>query len=430
MNLLSFHRALVIGSAGAIAFATPAAAGQRNEPPAGNSAIVETSPSNQLANRIATLGVVEYPEAYAAATPTSPTDVTVYATGDRAGLLNAINRLPHRGVAVTVKTAQRDYAQLESLTKRIARDSGTLAAQGVELHSWGPDGMSGTVKIILVKPNGVMGQRDMAKRADTTQSVLDRRYGTGTTTVEDTPEALPHETLAKRPAAIISRDNDYPPYYAGDAIIVPTPKNTACTSGWGTKGNKSGDSFILSAGHCGTGEVSMEYGAKDDIGPVATQYYDEVKGDALDFETIRGSADGYVWQSGSNDYAVLGFDDPPVGTYMTVNGDVTGERTNNRVTLQDACITVANESDSGTHIVCNVGQALGPSAICHGGDSGGPAYVRNSTATAVYASGTIVASGDTHCDFQEAHTELTTANLSIDTGTTAVANRGRKANVP
>lgn len=375
--------------------------------------VTEASAANQLATRIATMGVVEYPRTFADATPTSANTVVVYASGNRAPLLRAIERLPHDGVAVTVRTAPRSHAQLEALTKRIAHDVKKLAANGVRLNAWGPDGRSGTVDVTLAKPTRETSQLLMSQQVTKATSVLDQQYGEGATSVEPTLRPLQQAAVAGRPAAIISRDNDYPPYYAGDGIQYPDAGT--CTSAWGTTGNKSGDSFILSAGHCGTGEVHMQYGAHDDIGPVSTAYWDESKGDDLDFETIRGPADGYVWQSGSNDYAVLGFDDPPVGTYMTFNGDVTGERTNNRVTLQDACITVDDPENKTTYTACNVGEAEGQ-GICHPGDSGGPTYVRNSTATAVYASGTIVSATDDWCSFQEIHTALQTANLSIDTG--------------
>jgi hypothetical protein len=154
---------------------------------------------------------------------------------------------------------------------------------------------------------------------------------------------------------------------------------------------------------------------------VSSQYLDALSNDRRDFETIRASGAGYVWYGGAgsnNFYEVVSPVTPSGGSLMTFDGDVSKQHTGNTVGMVNGCVSVVAE-DYGTYTVCNAGSAAdstsGP-VICQGGDSGGPAYVRQPDGVSVAAAGTIVSGNNNghQCYFQEMQSELSTANLNLD----------------
>ena len=82
-------------------------------------------------------------------------------------------------------------------------------------------------------------------------------------------------------------------HYAGDGLSY-SALGVDCSSDWSTNGKNTGNSFILSAGHCGWGAMYLEYGSGANIGSVSTQYLDALTNDRRDFESIRASGAGYV----------------------------------------------------------------------------------------------------------------------------------------
>jgi hypothetical protein len=381
---------------GAVAFGTPAIAAS-GQPDVG-----------LFADQVNTLALTSYAASVTGVVQTSADAITIYQTSRNPAFYRAIKKFAGYGeVAITQKHVANSYASLESLTHRMAGDRSALATSGVTMRSWGPDPASGTVEVTLASPTGA-GPSTMTTRAvSAADTTLSGRYGAGLITVSSTREPLA--------VTVTSRNSDASPWSAADGTI--TSFGGTCTLAWGTTGKASGNGYILSAGHCGPGEVDEDGTGAPKIGNVATQYYQPVSGSYVtyDFETIRANGRDRVWSSGSKSYTVLGAELPAEGTLMTVNGNTTGERTGNKVTNVGQC---ESEKDGhyGVSTVCDTGEAVGTSTICNGGDSGGPAYVRNSALTGAYAIGTITSASGKDCWYQLVVNELGEANLSLDVG--------------
>lgn len=366
----------------------------------------ETSAINQVLDQITTLGIMQYPTTYVGVVPASDTSLTMYVTGDPTALLAAVQPLLPPGISLAIQKADHSYAQLEALTHTMAADLSTLQADGVNMQSWSPDPVSDTVLVTLVSP------ADAQTIADA-QAVLDARYGAGWVTVAS--QTLPVATTTD------TRDYDSAPFTAGDGIFL-TNLGRQCTSGWSTISNSTGLGELLTAGHCGGGDV-YDNSNNAFMGTRDHQWIDAGTGDRLDFETIRGSGQAQVWfgDPGTNYYhevrpAVI----PSMSSLMTFDGDVSEEVTDTIVNMVNGCIQVT-DSYFGTYTVCDVGGASNNASsqpkICQGGDSGGPAYVRTSSDNGAAAAGTIDAANNNghQCWFQEVWKELSTANLSLDT---------------
>lgn len=379
----------------------------------------ETSPANQFAMQVNSIGIKGYASSFSGVTPESANSVEVYITGKGTNFVGVVDTMRHHGVNVVFKTAKHSYAQLQSMTRKLAHDDSKLWAKGVHLQGWGPDPASNAVKVTLAAPAKPAASQDDTGSIAAAQAELNQDYGSGWTTVAHSTSSLPRTAAG----FTCTRSTDCPEYNAGDSIYL-SGISVYCTSGFATTGNKSGTIFILTAGHCGRGNVTVD-GDQYPMGSVSTQYFQYGNGDNDDFDTIAPpggqigpNAHGFVWKDWNGDYyPVLSTTvDPPVGSYMTVNGSTTGEKTNNYVEYDGACFNITDEH-YGTYLLCGAGEAESGSgsAICQPGDSGGPAYVRNSSATEVYAAGVI--DGDNTsgkvCIFQEISTVLSTANLSI-----------------
>jgi hypothetical protein len=372
--------------------------------------LTETSTASQAGDAINTLGTTKYPRAFAGVQVNNATAVTVYVKTAAPRLLAAIAAVPHSGVTLRIHKVARSYQQLETLTSRLARDIRKLAGSGVNLQSWAPDPATDTVKITLVTPAHATREA-LARQASTARSTLGRRYGAAWVTVAG-------QTQARSTAA--QRDNDSVPYYAGDGIY-DSQLGVYCSSGWSTTGKNTGNSYILSAGHCGWGAMYLAYGSQANIGSVSTQYLDALSNDRRDFESIRASGAGYVWNGGAGSnslYEVVSPVTPASGSLMAFDGDVSKQHTGNTVGMVNGCVSIVDHI-YGTYTVCDAGEAADSNTgavICQGGDSGGPAYVRQPDGVSVAAAGTIVGVTDNghQCYFQEMQSELSTANLNLD----------------
>jgi hypothetical protein len=379
-------------------------------------AIHETSYVNNFIGQVNTIGILRFPNSYEGVKALSARSVIIFATQRHANLMRAITKIPRHGIAIHVATVSRSYGQLEKLTLRIAHAKQELAAEHVTLQAWGPDPSSDTVRVTLASaPQSVSAQQYV----DHARSILDRRFGSSWITVSPTMQPLAVSTSTRSYDTSPVRAGDFVYYSKGDG-----GNGDYCTDAFGTTGNKSGNTFILSAGHCGPGPV-VDYLNEFKLGTVSTQYLSALNGDNLDFETIGPSvsASGKVWYGAdgtSDTYDVTGVVIPPMGSEMTVDGDGPGETGQiccNVVGLVNGCINVV-DSYYGTYQVCDIEEASdnassGPK-ICIPGDSSGPAYVRI-TSPDVKAAGTIVATNknEHECFFQEIWKELSVANLSL-----------------
>lgn len=369
----------------------------------------ETSAANSLADEINTIGESKFVDTYVGILPTSQNSLVVYVTYHNANFTHRIATLPHQNVTVTYKAARYSYHQLEALTMKIAHNTAGLARAGINLQSWAPDTTSDTVKVTLSKSVHPEKAADYVASA---RRILEREFGTQMITVVNNLSGQ---------ARAVTRDHDTAPFNAGNGIFL-SGFSATCSEGWAGVGKASGSTYILAAGHCGTGHVYV-VGTSASLGSVSKQYLDALNSDELDFETIGpSSALPHVWYGpdGSiSNYIVTGATVPAVGSEMTMDGDEDGGQiTGNTVVMANGCVSVTSEQ-YGSYHVCHAGEATDNSSgpkICIPGDSGGPGYVRL-TNPDVNAAGTIVAINNQghECYFQEVEEELSAANLRLKT---------------
>jgi len=360
--------------------------------------LTESSPANQLANELNTLGIGRYPTEFAGVTPDAADHITLYAAGSARDLISTAANLNTSQVAITVQLVPRSFSTLDLITKQLAADYHSLESEGIHLQSWGPFPPSDTVRVELESAPAHISTRSYHGLA---QDQLDDLFGSSSISVDPQTQPALETTTA--------RDSDAVPFKGGDGLTFPA--GNGCTDSWAVK-NSSGAVRVLTAGHCRTGNVYTNHDTTF-IGSVQSQFV----GANYDYETVSANEQPRVWQAGGNSYGVLGYTDPPDNSLMTVNGDVSGEHTGQLVQGQDECVSVT-DSFYGSYIVCGMGEASNNStAICHPGDSGGPAYTRNSTATGVYAAGTIEATSSTgkSCFFESVSWENGHSNLTLET---------------
>jgi hypothetical protein len=394
------RRGLVAAAATLAAVSAQAIPAYSFAAPVPAAAIPETAAITQFADQITTLGYTTFPDTFTSATLTDASTVTVYATAEHAALVAAIDALPSGGAHVVVRTVPHSYRQLDAVAHQIGADGAALRVSGVAVSRVALDAPHGKLVVTLAGATGTLAPAT----ASSARSTLTGRYGADWVSVADTPTAI---------ASATSRDNDASPWSAGDGIFL-SGLGAGCTLGWTTRGNASGNDYLLTAGHCGRGTVYADDNGRT-IGNVATQYLGGSHD--WDFDTIRANGKGRVWYGGdgsANSYAVRGSVVPSNGSLMTVDGDVNKpQHTGNEVVNNLIYINVSTESYGTLY--------LGPmvqirTTACVPGDSGGPAYVRVGNTGTVEAVGTIDATGGGYCYVYWLNTELSAANVSLVNG--------------
>jgi hypothetical protein len=348
-----------------------------------------------LAEGIDTLGTNDFPATYGGEVISSGDSVTVYSTADGASAFAAAldsNFGPPSAVGYTIQPAAHSWADLQSLTSRIAADTASLASAGVNPTSWGPDAASSTVHIAITDytPSAV--------------ATLDDEYGASWIAVSSSPSTLP--------GRFADRDTDVPPYYGGDLIWFDDEEDgTQCTSGFAFTGNKSGNIFGLTAGHCEGAAVWTNESARAEVGTISTNYF---ANNGFDVESYNCDCSGFVWSASSRSGydEVTGTCNCGVGSAVTLNGAFSGEHPDQVVDEYDYC----QEFDDGV-TTCNVSETSGEGRACEDGDSGGPAYQREPGNTA-HAVGIILGgnSDGTTCYYNDIGPVLTKVNGSILVG--------------
>jgi hypothetical protein len=363
-------------------------------------AVPETAAITQFANQITTLGYTKFPDTFTSATLTDASTVTVYATAGDAALVAAIDALRSGGAHVVVQTVPHSYRQLDAVAQQIGADGAALLASGVAVSRVELDAPHGKLVVTLAGATGALA----SAAVPAARSTLTGRYGADWVSVADTPTAV---------ASAASRDNDASPWSAGDGIYL-TGLGAGCTLGWTTRGNASGNDYLLTAGHCGKGTVSADDNGRT-IGNVATQYLGGSHD--WDFDTIRANGKGRVWYGGdgsANSYAVRGSVVPANGSLMTVDGDVNKPQHTGNVVVNNLIYINVSTEDYGTLYLGPMVQIR--TTACVPGDSGGPAYVRVGSTGTVEAVGTIDATGGGFCYVYWLNTELSAANVSLVNG--------------
>jgi hypothetical protein len=372
---------------------------------AGRAAPAETSAVTQYADRVTTVGITRFPGTFTSARLAGRT-VTVYATASHSALLKALKALPAHGTRLVVHVVPHSFRQLNRLAERIGRDRAALQSASVRVSSVAFDASAGKLLVTLARPAGGVTAARTAALVGNARTKLAARYGSAWVSVASTTEPLATTSA--------TRDEDGSPWTPGDGIDL-TGLNVFCSLGFTTKGNNSGNDFLLTAGHCGTGTVTDAANGAT-IGNVSTQYLSNGAED-YDFDTIRANGRPRVWYGADNTtdyYTVNGQILPANGSAMTVDGDANaGQHTGN---------TVANNEYYGYFNDDNYGQLyIGPlvqveTSACIGGDSGGPAYVREGGTGDVDAVGTITGTNGSDCFVFWISTELSAGNVSLVTG--------------
>lgn len=296
---------LAVAAATAIGAATAGAAtaGTLARPTTSSSGLIETSQANAVAGKINTIGINRYSQVFAGVIPTSPSTLDVSEVAAGAATLNAnIHTVAAAsGVAITYSHVSNSFSRLENVTTSIAQHQTDLKDRGIILQSWGPN-PSHDIVLVTLQPGSVS--------TSAAQSVLDGMYGSGIIAVSSTTAP---------PFKAAGRENDVSPFTAGDAIQVLGSQDLDCTSSWSMQGRSSGNPFILAAGHCGNGAVTIA-GSGNSVGSVSTQYFSN---NGYDFESIATSGDrGDVWEGGPGyssvtANAVSAYSVPPADSYMT-----------------------------------------------------------------------------------------------------------------
>ena len=231
-------------AATATLMASPPIASGAGGPPRATGAVSTTNAMQQFDQDIQTLGGTRYSTAFGglwqSATGVTHIDIArgtlSYPAIEASAFASLVTQLAPKGVtgSIEITTVDHPFSALASLTQSIANDQTKLAAEGVSMASWGPNPAANTVSVSV---------QNFTSSKD--QALFDAMFGTGWVTV--TPDAF-----VGVPRRTTNRLSDYAPFYGGD-IIWNTPtydEANKCTDAFNYVGNSSGDTFMLTAGHC------------------------------------------------------------------------------------------------------------------------------------------------------------------------------------
>ena len=275
------------------------------------------------------------------------------------------------------------------ITNRIFAAEKSLAARGIELTQWGPDPASGKVKIYLTHYTSA------ARRA------LITRFG-------------PDVIVARQSMPLPSRQgrtNDTSPFAGGDRIIVGGTEG--CTSGPTVIGNASGNTFMLTAGHCGPVNSTVQtHGVT--MGHVTNV---RLCNSCIDSETVSGTYSPTVfggpptgsqplWQE---DGSLFPQPNQGAASQVTIDGATTGE-------VRNATVIAVNQNvkfDDGITNRFITAATHGGTTFCHLGDSGGPWFQHEGNTAAVKIVGTHVGGNATTCYYVQIDAITTFFNVHV-----------------
>lgn len=167
------------------------------------------------------------------------------------------------------------------------------------------------------------------------------------------------------------RYGDTPAFNGGDQIVTSSDGETTCTSGFGMEDTTTGQTYLLTAGHCGdatwysTASSDPVYDSATRIGRTAGG---SVVTSVIDAQLIYADSSCVSWggvsSRPSNDERIYitGYDDPLQGAAIETEGSVSQEE-RGTVAYYDVSKDVAGESLQDLDLV---------TTDSIGGDSGGP----------------------------------------------------------
>ncbi len=304
-----------------------------------------------FASQVDAIGTTTYAGAYAGQQAAPSGRLIIYAVASSAAaFLAAVRSAAARspGASYAVKPVAHSWAQLDGLTQTIASQAARLRVQGVRLAQWGPDPASNTVAITL------QHYTPAAARA------LAARYGTGMVSV----------SRASRPALFTSyadRFSDFPPFYGGDYIWNNAGVN--CTSGLAFVAHRSGNTYSLTAGHCGGRSWYTNTSTPYLFGRTSTNYLRS----GYDIESVRSDAAGLVWSNTSTSYGVVGAISPSAGQRVSFDGAITGQVRGVTILHTNVCLEINYGGTEYTACHIAIAEKQG-TTVCEQGDSGAPVY--------------------------------------------------------
>ena len=261
-------------------------------------------------------------------------------------------------VPIAFRSVPYSLATLIEVTRRLDADSGSLAASGIPLASWGPDIDTDTVVVHL------------ADYTDAAAYRLKARYG-ATIRVAAGNESLSAATRTADAAA----------WWGGDAITSGT---ALCTS-WFSVLSASGTPISPTAGHCGAGAWRQNGHA---FGTVTSRHF----GGAMDGELIPVSSNAAnVWSdphSVSRTVTALATGNT-VGVLTCTDGYVDRETCSVRIDSTGQSVTYGGQTITG---LVGAHQTAGLPAFS-AGDSGGPVETTSGSAQSI-AQGMLLATVD------------------------------------
>jgi hypothetical protein len=387
--------------------------------------VVPSVDTQLFASEVETLGAYHFADSFAGSvlTPAGVTEVYALPASD-GSLIRAIDAINPSGYPVQVLAASRSYSQLNALSAKLIAVASSLKARGVTLTRSAPNPSTGSIQVSLAAPTApaiaaLSAAPAVRERTDEPMTASNYIAGVSTLLASELGPGFTVESQYTGIAIAADRYNDSAPFYGGDSIIGLNHR-ISCTGGFFVKGNRSGHSFLLTAGHCSTDDWDMANGTG--IGPTSKNYW--VPGNTNDFQTIDVPGGGlpYVWANGTTIRRVATWLLPAVGVQITFDGAKTGEVPHSTVTAVNATDFNVVDSNSGrTYNVFPVVQAMLPpgTVTCQRADSGGPVYQRTS-GSPVDAIGTIAAffggRGITIlCTAQQIGSEMAASNTTLMT---------------
>lgn len=164
---------------------------------------------------------------------------------------------------------------------------------------------------------------------------------------------------------------DTPAFNAGDQIVTPSDGETTCTSGFGMQDTSTGQTYLLTAGHCGTAtwySTRSSNPVYDGGTLIGTTMPGSDFTSVIDSQLISTDASCISWggtsSKPSNDERIYitGYANPPQGAEIETEGSVSLSQTGT-VSYYDVSKVIGGESLQDLDLVTAVGI---------NGDSGGP----------------------------------------------------------
>jgi hypothetical protein len=345
-----------------------------------------------FASQVQTLGQETYPDTFAGTQFETSGVTTVYISANNPSFQNAVNSLDTGGYPVQYVLVNESFNQMSTEMSTVTTGISRLQTDGINPTKLVPDPATGKVDVTLAEPSisdlsalsaGIRGESTSAVISDSVQasnyvsaaqSLLSSLYGTG---------IFVEPSYGQQWIPAKSRASDTYPWTGGDQIYGP---NT-CTSGFAVTGNISGNTFVLTAGHCASGFWYTGGGLLIGGTSVGGNYFKDAAGD--DFQTILApnGAYGQVWYGTSSIHPVNAQLIPSPGVdQITFDGARTGEVPDNLVSEINATVVLRNSS--GTIIGTIKYQVIAGNTsriVAQGTDSGGPMYQREPGTSAVAA---------------------------------------------